>query len=485
MYEPFDPSTPLEFEKKKKGFSIGKLISLVLILVLIITISVGGYYGFKVWSAVNSTQVCIEQNPNDCKTPNFFEEFVNGVTNQNSVKIKGEDEGRTNFLLIGLDAAADLTDTMIIMSLFHKEKKIVTVNLPRDVYVNTSYTGDDGSKVFITEKANAIYPFAQNNSQNKGAGVKALNEFIENEYGIKIHYFISTNFEGVEKLIDALGGVNVNVDIAFTDCQYPNKTYGYIRPCPSFKTGQQFMDGETALIYARSRHAAEDGGDFARSRRQSIVMQAITKKIKEKGVAGNANSLSNYLNILTGYVEFSSMTPSEMLSLYDKFSDLDTENGFLRIVWDDAGGIFCPGSVTTGYHLIYCGGAIPGRNSNSEGREKARFQIKNMLLSAEGNKLFQSSVAILGNQSNETVKAQNSFLSAGFENVIVNNSYRGIAEATSTSVEKVNIYIADNKLKENYKKLANELGLNFTLVDNLNKTLPNSAKSAQIIVWVE
>jgi LCP family protein required for cell wall assembly len=110
---------------------------------------------------------------------------------------------------------------------------------------------------------------------------------MEDVVGIPIHYAVVIDFSGFTKVIDAVGGIDVNVPEAFTDTQYPkpgmeqatcpgDPTNACVYETVHFDAGVQHMDGARALIYARSRHAEGDqGSDFARSRRQQIIMVAL------------------------------------------------------------------------------------------------------------------------------------------------------------------------------------------------------------------
>jgi anionic cell wall polymer biosynthesis LytR-Cps2A-Psr (LCP) family protein len=125
--------------------------------------------------------------------------------------------------------------------------------------------------------------------------------------GFPIEKYATMSFQGFEKAIDALGGITVDVQRAFTDTQYPiagkeddpcgktpdeeqriaatlsaqlrEKEYLCRYESISFVKGNMFMDGATALKFVRSRHAAGDAGDFHRSERQRQVLLAMKKKI--------------------------------------------------------------------------------------------------------------------------------------------------------------------------------------------------------------
>jgi LCP family protein required for cell wall assembly len=478
-------------KKSKKGFPLTKILSLILVILCLSVLGVSGYYGYEIVNAADKTVVCEENSQNSCNNDIFNGLFQTFTSNEENIKIKGEEEGRTNALVIGTDEAGGLTDVIILVSFFHKERKVVTLNFPRDLYVSTNFTTDSGQTKYVSEKINAVYPLAQRESSREEAGSRAISNFISNEFQIPIHYWVTTNFKGVEKVIDELGGVDVEVDKAFTDCQYPNKNYGYLRPCPSFEVGTESMDGTRALIYARSRMAAEDGGDFARSRRQSIVMEATAKKAKEKGIAGNINSINNYVNIVSDYVR-TNVRPSEVLGAYKKYKDTEVEGNFLRVVWSDNVGIFCQGPSSRGYNLVYCGGAILGVESGSPYREKAREQVKNLLQTAKLQQLNEMPVSYFGNQSNDTVLARTYFSNLGLQTTYFNNSYSTqIESASSASIEKVNIYISDNETLKTFESIlkttSNKPPFDFEIKDKLplDKVLPSQVNNSGIIIWVE
>lgn len=457
----------------KNKISLGKKISFSLILLSIILLGFGTFLGFNSFSQ--------GANPfGNGSNLSFWEQLTNitgALTNQRK-PIAGEEQGRTNVLIIGRDAiGSGLTDTIMIGSYFHKEKKFVTLSIPRDFYVS------DG---FGSYKINALFPFAEQNEQ--GSGEKKLAEFITKEYGIEIHYWASINFEGLVKVIDELGGITVNVDNEFTDCLYPNSTNGYIRPCPTFKAGEVNMNGTTALIYARSRQGSNgEGSDFARARRQSKVIQAIAEKAKLSNIVLNVSKIQTYFEILGGTLRTNARV-DEILSASMLRDEFDPSNGFYRIVWDNSNGILCDNSSADGvYILTYCDGSIAGRRGSSLVRDKAKSQVQNMLFVAQSEGLLETKISIIGNGSNDSTTVYNDLINAGFKNVTINNAYNKISPATSKSVEKVSIYIKDQKLRDQFKTVSLKQTLNTEILETLPETKipPTQASSSSIIIWVE
>ena len=114
--------------------------------------------------------------------------------------------------------------------------------------------------------------------------------------GSPIQYGVVVDFSGFKDVIDALGGIQVNVENSFTDNLYPiagqendtcggDPTFACRYQTITFNSGPQTMNGDTALIFVRSRHAeGDEGTDLAREARQQKVIDAIKSKIMEPKV---------------------------------------------------------------------------------------------------------------------------------------------------------------------------------------------------------
>jgi LCP family protein required for cell wall assembly len=218
-------------------------------------------------------------------------------------------------LVMGVDSAAQLADSIMVVSYYHTEQKIATLSIPRDFYVTGGY------------RINAVFPFAE--QQNPGSGPQAMADFVSQELDIPIHYWLMVNFEGVEQIVDAVGGIEINVETPFVDYEFPTRNYsGYMRPAPSFEKGPQKMDGERALIYARSRHGTNGtGSDFDRARRQAEVGEALLQRVKDKFDSGeifNINSINALIGSARGNVKTSAQI-NEIMSAYEIFKEVAAE----------------------------------------------------------------------------------------------------------------------------------------------------------------
>lgn len=225
-----------------------------------------------------------------------------------------------NVLVVGYGGGnhdgAYLTDTMILVHVDPKNQKVFLVTIPRDIWIKIPTNGTNGSYA----KLNAAYAYGIDDRQfpNKSPefmgpdGGGRLAEYAVGQVtGQTIPYFIGLDFSGFTHTIDTLGGVDINVNPAFTDPQYPidgkeadlcgnqpdaiptldaaaaTGAAELVYPCRyetlHFDAGLQHMDGATALKYVRSRHSLEDGTDFGRSKRQEKLILAVKQKVMSIG----------------------------------------------------------------------------------------------------------------------------------------------------------------------------------------------------------
>jgi LCP family protein required for cell wall assembly len=298
------------------------------------------------------------------------------------VTLKGESQDRTNVLIMGMTQDGLRTDSIIIASYYYKENKLVTLNIPRDLYVYDGYENAKFGEVYAYAKARE-----PSNSQYPDQFLASL---ISKEYGIPIDYWAQFNMQGEVDFINSIGGINVNVPVSFTDYEYPTANYsGYVRPAPHFNAGPQLMDGDTALVYSRSRHSLDNGqgSDFARSKRQGQVIQATLSKVKAQGVVGNATKLSTYLGILNKNFTSDMSTP-EILRAVSFLGNFSTTQDYYIANWSDTNGFICDAVSSTGSDILLYGTstdctAMAGIDSPSPYRQQAVNYVQNLLQSAE------------------------------------------------------------------------------------------------------
>jgi LCP family protein required for cell wall assembly len=188
---------------------------------------------------------------------------------------------RLNILLIGADeqAGGHNTDTLITVSIDPVTKQVAMFSLPRDTQEVPVPPGP-AQRVWGRTYGQKINSWFVNNRRrsdlwagnDRTRGYNSLKAIIGELYDLKIRYFVEVNFDGFKKVVNAMGGVTINVQVPVVDDTYPGTNGTQRLYIPS---GIQHMDGEEALRYARSRHTSTD---FDRGARQQRVLLSMREQ---------------------------------------------------------------------------------------------------------------------------------------------------------------------------------------------------------------
>lgn len=177
---------------------------------------------------------------------------------------------RTNILILGVDRRPDeatwatRTDTMILTTINPKDAYVGLLSIPRDLFIQLP----DGN----WNRINTPHFFAE--LAAPGTGPQVAMQTVQNNFGVDVHHYVRLDLIGFVRIVDAMGGLDINVPEAVFDDAYP--TYDYGTTTVYFEPGQQHMTGEQALAYARVRHFTSD---FDRAARQQLVLQAIFRQL--------------------------------------------------------------------------------------------------------------------------------------------------------------------------------------------------------------
>lgn len=207
------------------------------------------------------------------------------------------ENGAVNILVLGKGGegheAPDLTDTIMLVVLDRGRNRISLLPLPRDIWVSE-----------IRAKLNSAYFWGK----QKNEGFKLVDDAVKKITNRNVDYHLVADFSLFKGVIDALGGVEVDVQNSFTDSKYPiegrendlcngDKTFACRYETLRFEKGIQTMDGETALKFVRSRNAeGTEGTDIARASRQEKVIESIQRKITSPRFYLNPWSISKVLS---------------------------------------------------------------------------------------------------------------------------------------------------------------------------------------------
>lgn len=183
--------------------------------------------------------------------------------------LAGWQSGRLNVLILGLDRRPGetgpvRTDTIILATFDPQQPQVALLSIPRDLWVDIPGQGSNRLNT-----ANYFGDLAQ-----PGYGPILAMQTVQHNLGPVVHGYIELDFAGFVTLVDALGGIEIDVPETIVDDRYPTPDYGVTTI--TIPAGRQYMDGETALIYARTRHS---DGDFGRSQRQQQLLRALATRV--------------------------------------------------------------------------------------------------------------------------------------------------------------------------------------------------------------
>ena len=231
-------------------------------------------------------------------------------------------------LLIGVDKRADpiegaRSDTLILVRLNPTTHTASMLSIPRDSIVLIPNVGYAKINAAYSQGYSAPEAFYGAGTTPDAAGAALAAQTVEQWLGITVDYTAQIDFHGFENMVDILGGVLLDIPRALYDGEYPTEDYGYQRIF--IPPGLQVLDGRTALIYARTRHASSD---FERSQRQQQVLRGLLTQLRERGLFENAALLPQWAALLRENVR-TSMPLSDLgfvQGLASIARNLDTKN---------------------------------------------------------------------------------------------------------------------------------------------------------------
>ena len=263
--------------------------------------------------------------------------------------------GHTNILLLGIGGeghdGANLTDTMMVASLDSSDNTVSIISVPRDIYTENDEVG-------FGTKLNSIYEYVLDKTESPTAAAAEVQKEIENILGVKIQYYAKIDFQGFTEIVDALGGITVDVKEAIADTSYPSDSLtGSVWDPFYLSAGVQDLDGETALKYARSRHTTSD---YDRAARQQEVIAAIKDKALSAGVLGSPSKIKAIYFAITDNFE-TNLSLSELLELAGEAEDIEKDSISSTVITEEAnkqGGFLYAGEREEGdpfYLVPYAG----------------------------------------------------------------------------------------------------------------------------------
>lgn len=265
-----DPSETTNKPKKAKKMHkkpVSKKRKIITgILLFIVLILLGGVIWFILWGNDIIAKITGGQG-------NIFDLFT-----ENYVDLKTDENGRTNILAFGTSGynmdgdegngthdGAQLTDSIMVISLDQKTGDVAMLSLPRDLKASSTCTA--------TGKINEIYWCNNMDGNDEQSGAEALSNEVGKILDLDFQYYAHLNWGSLIQIVNTLGGIEVTLDEDISD-------YGWTGAV--FKAGETYtIDGDQALGLARARHGTASG-DFTRGASQQKILIGIKDKVLEK-----------------------------------------------------------------------------------------------------------------------------------------------------------------------------------------------------------
>ncbi len=299
-----------EFPRLKKPWFKRPLFYIFMIIAVFL-----GYFSFRLGLTYNS--ITVENEP-------LWKSVVGLVFNlDGEEKIKNDpnpmpspEEKRFDVLILGIRGESDsdvegagglLTDTILIASFDRDTKKAAMISIPRDLYIDLTMTAKNGKQVEVKGKINEMYEKGLAN----GGGIDMAEKVISKITGTYIDKTVVFDFSAFKEIVETLGGIDIYLEKPFKE----STQWGYEFSLPA---GNNHLNGEQALYYARSRYSTND---FDRAKRQQGIIIAIKNKAFTLGFLTNPLKINSLLSDLKGNLrtDFQIWDINDVLALAGSF----------------------------------------------------------------------------------------------------------------------------------------------------------------------
>lgn len=262
-------------ERRKSKIPLLRIVSFVFFLTIGL-IGTAMIYAYKTLNSFKYEEIYPENNS---QTVQEVAE-KDGLLNDNKI---------LNVLLIGSDSMSTgdhgRSDSLLILSLNIRAKKIKVTSLMRDIWVSIPNHGYD--------RLNASYAYG---------GPKLTIDTIQKNFGILIDRYACVDFEGFSKIIDSLGGIDM--ELSASECKYINTYSGDKNTLKG--SGMKHLTGLQALHHSRNRNSI--GSDYDRTSRQRDVIKAVVESLKKSNVAKLTEMVVNLAPLITTNFKTSEIT---------------------------------------------------------------------------------------------------------------------------------------------------------------------------------
>lgn len=367
--------------------------------------------------------------------------------------LKEDANGRSNFLIFGTEIeghpGANLTDSIMVLSVNQTTKDAFMVSIPRDLWVDFGAACLSGYQ----GKINEVYMCHSSDGEDEAKGAAALQKKVGEVLGLDIQYYVHLNFESMKDVVDAVGGVTVTIEsnpkgVGVLDRNFDwecNYQCYYVK----YEDGQVVkLDGKHALALARARNAQGGyglaGGNFDREKNQQKIIKALREEALSVGTLTNLGKVTSLMDALGNNLK-TNIEKNEIQTLMSIASEINTDAIISPSLVDEENALVTIGNVG-GVSIVR---PVPGLYNYSEIQAFIDKVSVNNPVSREA-----APVAVLNGTSTSGVAAKESrSLSEKGYNVKV------VGDAPKGSYQEVEIYRVKDGYDETTKALEAHYGV--------------------------
>lgn len=332
---PVIPKPEINKVKPKRRIRWRLILILLMVLCFLGAFATIAAFGFNFKTLQETKKIfddstCTGKICEDYKEVKIDDSTCVGILCNNNKYNLPKTNGRTNVLFTGVDTRESgnktfLTDTIILMSYDYESGNAYMISFPRDIVL----TYENYSGITVKTKINEMYFNGGGSDDHHQEGMLTLQKAVEEITGLTVHYNAMITLRGFVDLIDKLGGIDLDIKETTTDV-YPLvelpkafanskcKSIVYVEDgnyCLwTLNAGINHLDGQTALLYARSRKYSSD---WVRAGRQQEVINAARTKITSSSTLSNPQNLFDIIQTLKDNIKISNYTLNDILAALD------------------------------------------------------------------------------------------------------------------------------------------------------------------------
>ncbi len=276
----------------KRPISLARrIVKWLIILIILAALSAGGYMAYKFYNAGNSI---------------FQGSFLDILKNQ---ALKQDSNGRSNFLILGTSEddkghdGANLTDSMLVVSIDQTSKNVYMFSVPRDLYVKYGTACTAG----YSGKINAYFSCVNDGTTDEAEQdrLTQTQKFVGNIFGMDIQYGVHVNHTVIKEAVDAVGGVDVDIQGSNGDSGVLDRNFDwrckYTCYLVKYNNGVHHLDGEHALYLSMARGDVAPtyglgNSNFDREKNQQKILMALKDKAMTTGTLTNLSSVMKLID---------------------------------------------------------------------------------------------------------------------------------------------------------------------------------------------